>query len=119
METSEEEEESHLVTLNEAPLRLHPHSTPSRSFKRGESFPYSHHKRWKIIMHIKVGSVADRGRGVREEKKIKRGKKWRKMFRRGEMRLLLVTSANKKKRKREASGKWVRRGEWEKLLLSL
>lgn len=62
-------------------------------------------------MHIKVGSVADRGRGVREEKKIKRGKKWRKMFRRGEMRLLLVTSANKKKRKREASGKWVKRGE--------
>lgn len=35
--------ESHLVTLNEVRFSL----------QEGESFSYSHHKRWKIIMHIK------------------------------------------------------------------
>lgn len=35
--------ESHLVTLNEVRFSL----------QEGESFSYTHHKRWKIIMHIK------------------------------------------------------------------
>jgi hypothetical protein len=45
--------------------------------QEGESFSYSHHKRWKIIMHIKVvgnkkkqGSVMNLGLGIVEKKRV-------------------------------------------------
>ena len=76
-ERERKKEESHLVTLNEVLSYI----------QEGESFPHSYHKRWKIIMHIKVGwggkkrkwssSSSTRDEIKQEEEKIERIKKWK------------------------------------------